>query len=144
MAKRVRDVELLISKKLRQLRTQKEMTLEELGNVVGTSAQQIQKYESGQNRISSGVLLEIANALQTPIHIFYEGHIDAPMYSSTTQTTALILNEEYSEYNEEAVELSAEEINTLFRFFSQIKDQTVRQSLIRIAKELAGKDSSDQ
>lgn len=144
MSKRIRDVELFISKKLRQIRTQKDMTLEELGNVVGTSAQQIQKYESGQNRISSGILIEIANALETPVHTFYEGHTDTQPYTLATYTSSLILSEDSSEYNEEAVDVDAEEIDMLFKFFSQIKDPTIRTSLIRIAKELAEKDSGDQ
>ncbi|CDO49506.1 transcriptional regulator [Bartonella tribocorum] len=42
-----------------------------LGNTLGVSFQQIQKYEKGLNRVSAGCLLEIAQKLQVPISFFY-------------------------------------------------------------------------
>jgi transcriptional regulator with XRE-family HTH domain len=49
------------------------MTQQGLAEAVGIRFQQIQKYESGANRISASRLWELSNALGTPIPYFYEG-----------------------------------------------------------------------
>jgi len=49
------------------------MTQQELGSAVGIKFQQIQKYESGANRISASRLWDIANALDVPVAYFFEG-----------------------------------------------------------------------
>ena len=43
------------------------MSQEELGKALGVSFQQVQKYEKGTNRISSGRLIQIVNALQCSV-----------------------------------------------------------------------------
>jgi len=45
----------------------------DLGVSVGLTFQQIQKYEKGANRISSGRLQEFSNVLKTPVPFFFEG-----------------------------------------------------------------------
>lgn len=45
----------------------------ELGNALGISFQQVQKYEKGTNRISASRLQQIASFLQVPISFFFEG-----------------------------------------------------------------------
>ncbi|WP_050982504.1 helix-turn-helix domain-containing protein [Bartonella elizabethae] len=42
-----------------------------LGNALGVSFQQIQKYENGLNRVSAGRLMEISDILTVPISFFY-------------------------------------------------------------------------
>jgi transcriptional regulator with XRE-family HTH domain len=49
------------------------MTQQQLGDRVGIKFQQIQKYETGANRISASRLWDIANALDTPIEFFFAG-----------------------------------------------------------------------
>lgn len=49
------------------------MTQSDLGNAVGVSFQQIQKYENGTNKISGSRLWEIAEVLGQPISYFFEG-----------------------------------------------------------------------
>jgi transcriptional regulator with XRE-family HTH domain len=50
-----------------------EMSQKGLGAEVGVSFQQIQKYESGADRISADRLFQIATALRSPIGFFFEG-----------------------------------------------------------------------
>ena len=45
----------------------------ELGEKVGITFQQIQKYEKGSNRVSAGRLKQIAEILQVPVSFFFEG-----------------------------------------------------------------------
>ena len=49
------------------------MSQERLGDLLGLTFQQVQKYEKGVNRIGAGRLFEIARALSAPISYFYEG-----------------------------------------------------------------------
>jgi transcriptional regulator with XRE-family HTH domain len=49
------------------------MTQQQLADQVGIKFQQIQKYETGMNRISASRLWDIAKALDVPISYFFEG-----------------------------------------------------------------------
>ena len=49
------------------------MTQQQLGEVVGIRFQQIQKYETGTNRISASRLWDIATALEVSVSYFFEG-----------------------------------------------------------------------
>ena len=49
------------------------MTQQELGNRLGISFQQVQKYERGTNRISAGLLHRLTGILRVPIDYFYAG-----------------------------------------------------------------------
>ena len=52
------------------------MTQEKLGDALGVSFQQVQKYEKGANRISASRLRQIASALDVPVTHFYEAAND--------------------------------------------------------------------
>ena len=49
------------------------MTQQQLGDKIGVSFQQIQKYESGATRIGASRMWDIAEALDVPVTFFYEG-----------------------------------------------------------------------
>ena len=49
------------------------MTQQQLGDKVGIKFQQIQKYETGMNRVSASRLWDIAMALDVSINFFFEG-----------------------------------------------------------------------
>lgn len=49
------------------------MTQQQLANKVGIKFQQIQKYETGANRVSASRLWDIADALDVPVSFFFEG-----------------------------------------------------------------------
>ncbi|CAN5759668.1 helix-turn-helix transcriptional regulator [soil metagenome] len=53
------------------------MTQQQLGDIVGIKFQQIQKYETGMNRISASRLWDIAQALGVSISFFFEGFEEA-------------------------------------------------------------------
>ncbi|WP_273719201.1 MULTISPECIES: helix-turn-helix domain-containing protein [Bartonella] len=60
-----------IGKRIRHRRMSMRLSQKELGNHLGVSFQQIQKYEKGFNRVSAGRLQEIAKLLKVPITFFY-------------------------------------------------------------------------
>lgn len=53
------------------------MTQQQLGEIVGIKFQQIQKYETGMNRISASRLWDIAHALDVPVSFFFEGYAES-------------------------------------------------------------------
>ncbi len=62
-----------VGKRVRHRRWMMGMTQQQLGEQVGIKFQQIQKYETGMNRISASRLWDIAKALDVPISYFFEG-----------------------------------------------------------------------
>ena len=66
-------VDIHVGQRVRQRRWMVGMTQQQLGNQVGIKFQQIQKYETGTNRISASRLWDIAMALEVPVQFFFEG-----------------------------------------------------------------------
>jgi transcriptional regulator with XRE-family HTH domain len=60
-----------IGSKLRERRISLGMSQEKLGTLIGVTFQQVQKYETGKNRISSATLFLVSKILYTPIEYFY-------------------------------------------------------------------------
>lgn len=67
------EIDLYVGERLRQRRKVMNMSQSDLGEMVGVSLQQIQKYELGVNRIAASKLYELAQALRVPVTYFYEG-----------------------------------------------------------------------
>ena len=65
-------VDQMVGEKIRRLRQDRNMTLAELGNELGISHQQLQKYETGTNRLSAGMLSSVADVLRVPIASLFE------------------------------------------------------------------------
>ncbi len=66
-------VDVHVGKRIRHRRWMVGMTQQQLGEIVGIKFQQIQKYETGMNRVSASRLWDIAKALEVPISFFFEG-----------------------------------------------------------------------
>lgn len=66
-------VDIHVGQRVRQRRWMIGMTQQQLANRVGIKFQQIQKYETGANRISASRLWDIAEALDVPVSFFFEG-----------------------------------------------------------------------
>jgi len=62
-----------VAKRIRMARKARGMSQTEFGQPLGISFQQIQKYESGKNRVSAGRLFEMANLLEVDVSYFFEG-----------------------------------------------------------------------
>lgn len=66
-------VDFHVGQRLRQRRWMIGMTQQQLAEQVGIRFQQIQKYETGANRVSASRLWDIASALGVPVSFFFEG-----------------------------------------------------------------------
>jgi transcriptional regulator with XRE-family HTH domain len=76
-------VDVHVGKRVRHRRWMVGMTQQQLAEKVGIKFQQIQKYETGMNRISASRLFDIAQAVSVPVAYFFEGMDGA----ETAQTT---------------------------------------------------------
>lgn len=65
-------IDIHVGSRVRMKRTLKGLTQAGLGEVVGLTFQQIQKYERGTNRIGSSRLFKLAHALDTPVGFFFD------------------------------------------------------------------------
>ncbi len=69
-------VDVHVGKLIRHRRWKLGMTQQQLADQVGIKFQQIQKYETGANRVSASRLWDIAQALDVPVSFFFEGMAD--------------------------------------------------------------------
>ena len=66
-------VDVHVGKRVRHRRWMVGMTQQQLGEAVGIKFQQIQKYETGMNRVSASRLWDIAKAMDVDVRFFFEG-----------------------------------------------------------------------
>ena len=69
----VHPVDVHVGKRIRHRRWLAGMTQQQLAKHVGIKFQQIQKYETGANRVSASRLWDIAETLEVPVSFFFEG-----------------------------------------------------------------------
>jgi transcriptional regulator with XRE-family HTH domain len=81
-------VDVHVGKRIRQRRWMIGMTQQQLADKVGIKFQQIQKYETGMNRVSASRLWDIADALGVAVSFFFEG---MEGQAADTETTPDIL-----------------------------------------------------
>nr|WP_167381173.1 helix-turn-helix domain-containing protein [Bradyrhizobium arachidis] len=67
-ARAANDMDGEIGRRIRLIRVQRSLSQEALGEVLGVSFQQVQKYEKGVNRVSASRLADIAGRLSTSPH----------------------------------------------------------------------------
>src|SRR5580658_7922528 len=67
-----------VGSRVRMRRMMLSMSQEKLGDALGLTFQQVQKYEKGTNRIGASRLQQISSILQVPISFFFEGAPDVP------------------------------------------------------------------
>ena len=129
------EIDQHIGVRLRARRNLLGMSQEKLGEMVGLTFQQIQKYERGINRIGSGRLLEFASILSIPITYFYDGlsaNVLTKLYGNDNVFEKTKLENVYQ--GEEGLDKDVQE---LVRAFTSIKDIDARKSCLDIVKTIA-------
>ena len=66
-------VDVHVGRRVRERRRATGMTQQKLATKIGTAFQQIQKYETGANRMAASRLWEVAAALEVPVSFFFDG-----------------------------------------------------------------------
>lgn len=116
LAKRV---DAYVGERIRDRRTSLGLTQEHLASSLQISYQQVQKYETGANRVSAGRLFELARILDIDVSYFFEG----------LNEQAEIEPLDHGGKNRSAIEL--------VRNFASIENQTVRAALSGLVKTIA-------
>jgi transcriptional regulator with XRE-family HTH domain len=129
MKKTPNPIDKYVGARLRTRRVLLGMSQEKLGDALGVTFQQIQKYEKGVNRISASRLKQIAQTLDAPIGFFYEG--------GPTETAGLKGFSEPAAGDFVIEFLSTAEGVQLNRSFIRIRDPRVRRRLVELVASLA-------
>ena len=79
-------IDVHVGSRVRLRRTLLGMSQERLGEALGLTFQQVQKYERGANRVSASKLYEIARSLQSSVAYFFEGLADPTEGETSAQT----------------------------------------------------------
>ncbi|MFT4095509.1 MAG: helix-turn-helix transcriptional regulator [Rhodoblastus sp.] len=123
-----------VGNRIRLRRSFLRVSQEKLGEHLGVSFQQVQKYEKGSNRIGAGQLFQIAKFLKVDPGYFYEG---LPAATAADQGFA----ERQSEIPSAGIEDTTDGI-ALNRAFARIKSSKLRRRLIDLVTTIADSDRS--
>lgn len=129
--KRPNPIDAHVGSRVRLRRMMLNMSQEKLGEQLGITFQQVQKYEKGTNRIGASRLHAIANILQVQVAFFFE---DAPDVSPIA-TAGFVESGATSHVMEF---LSTNEGLQLNRAFVQIKDPKLRKSVVDLVRSMTG------
>lgn len=130
-------IDIHVGSRIRLRRSMVGMSQEKLGESLGITFQQIQKYEKGTNRVGASRLQNIAAVLNVPVSFFFE---DAPNGDAEAGAGGL---EEASSSNYVVNFLSSSEGLQLNRAFVKIQDPKVRRKIIDLVRTLADEDPAD-
>jgi transcriptional regulator with XRE-family HTH domain len=135
MKKSTSSIDKEIGTRVRMRRISIGMSQEKLGEMLGLTFQQVQKYEKGMNRISVGRLVDIAKILGVDIHFFFDG-------IKSGKTGSGFAEEQSSPYIADV--MSTPEGLQLIRTFTGIKSAKVRKSIVQLVASLAAQEEQER
>lgn len=116
------DIDIVVGENIRRLRIQRNQTLSDMAVELGISHQQLQKYETGANRLSAGMVARIAQMLDVPLESLFR----------TAQTG-----------REKALSPAAAEMEALRQegsfFLSKARSQETLRQMVDVLKVLASR-----
>ena len=124
------SVDVHVGKTIRIQRLLRKVSQTELGDRVGVTFQQIQKYEKGSNRVSASMLVEIAGALNVDVRTFFDD-LTAPAANANDNPAP---SEEFV-ISREGVQLNA-------AFFS-IKNEQLRKKILKLVQAIASTEQTE-
>ncbi len=117
-------IDVHVGSRIRMWRTERKISRITLGEAIGLTAQQIQKYESGTNRIGASRLQQICAVLEIPVSFLFEGAPGSSAHESGMPQDIVDFME-----SEEGVRFVAA--------FGRITDPKVRRGIARLAGRIA-------
>ena len=120
-----------VGSRVRMRRMMLSMSQEKLGDALGLTFQQVQKYEKGTNRIGASRLQHISNILQVPVAFFFEG---APNVQSGTR------HDHIGEAPSPAYVsdfLATSDGLALTKAFTRINDSKLRRRIVDLVEQIA-------
>jgi transcriptional regulator with XRE-family HTH domain len=123
------EIDVLVGSRIRMRRMLCGISQEKLGQKLGLTFQQVQKYEKGVNRVGASRLYQIAQALEVDVDYFFDDLPAAKNDAATTQAIQLL----------EAV--GSQQGMALSKAFCSISDPMVRHSIVALIRSIAAKDA---
>jgi transcriptional regulator with XRE-family HTH domain len=118
-----------VGSRVRMRRVMLAMSQTNLGNALGLTFQQVQKYEKGTNRIGASRLQQISHILQVPVAFFFEG---APRVPGTPQATETAPSPAYvTDF------LATSDGLALAKAFMRIKNAMLKRRIVELVEEIA-------
>lgn len=127
-------VDVHVGSKVRQRRTLLGMSQEKLGEALGLTFQQVQKYERGANRIGASRIYELSRILDVPVSYFFEDIPDEISDLERKQDEAQELTESG---DGEQDPLSRRETLELIRAYYKVDDRKLRKRIFELVKTVA-------
>jgi transcriptional regulator with XRE-family HTH domain len=123
-----------VGKRVRMRRMMLKMSQEKLGDAIGLTFQQVQKYEKGTNRIGASRLQRISEVLQVPPEFFFEDAPlpDLPAAQGAKKATASL--------NPIMEFMSTKEGLALAEAFMRIGNVQVRRRIVDLVEEIVGRE----
>ena len=125
-----------VGSRVRMRRIMLGMSQEKLGEALGLTFQQVQKYEKGTNRIGASRIQKISDILQVPVSFLFEGGpgstVGAQGFSESPSTAYV------SDF------LATSEGLALTRAFTRIPDAKLRRSIVDMVEQIAAREGTDK
>ena len=133
-------VDIHVGSRVRLRRTLLGLSQEKLGEAVGLTFQQIQKYERGANRIGASRLFEFSRILDVPVSFFFD---DMSERMKPVDTAGMPGLADQPQAPLEPDPLTRRETLELVRAYYRISDPQVRKRLFELAKSLGTVDGPE-
>ncbi len=127
-------VDIHVGRRVRLRRTLLGMSQERLGDAVGLTFQQIQKYERGANRIGASRLFELTQILDVPVSFFFDDMADELKSSEGRMAKGL---RDRGQAPLEPDPMAKRETLELVRAYYRISDPRVRKRVFELTKSVA-------
>jgi transcriptional regulator with XRE-family HTH domain len=131
-AKLPNPVDRHVGSRVRMRRIMLGMSQEKLGEGLGLTFQQIQKYEKGTNRIGASRIQQIAEILQVPVSFLFEGSPGVSTSFGEAPSPAYV-----------ADFLATSEGLALIRAFTQVSDIKLRRAIVEMVELIGGREEAD-
>jgi transcriptional regulator with XRE-family HTH domain len=112
--------------RVRMRRKMLAMNQRQLGDALGLTFQQVQKYEKGTNRIGASRLQQISHILEVPVEFFFDGAPDASSINSSSHSLA-----DVNDF------ISSSEGLRLIAAFTRIENVRLRRQIVGLVQEMA-------
>jgi len=134
-------IDVHVGSRIRLRRTLLGMSQEKLGDALGLTFQQIQKYERGVNRVGASRLFDLARVLDVPVSFFFDDMPEplAKEYGAPSARRAGGFAETQEAFGEDL--MGRRETLELVRAYYRIGDPTVRKRVFELLKSLASEES---
>jgi len=122
-----------VGSRVRMRRIMLGMSQEKLGEALGLTFQQIQKYEKGTNRVGASRIQQISEILQVPVSFLFEGGPTSNSGDGFAEGTSPTYVSDF---------LATSEGLALTRAFTRIADGKLRRSIVDLVEQIAAREAS--